>query len=237
MTAAVFECSIERVEQVGDEVKLFFLTKPEGFSFTPGQFCILSFDESFAESRAYSLASIPSDAFLLFGVKRHGEFSSRLHAMKEGARLFVKGPFGTYTLKRAKTKDLAFLAGGVGVTPFLGMIRQALEEGREGRLLLIYSVRTPHEIVQKEMIDSLAKKGAEDGQGPFRVVYVFTREAPSGEPVGRLDIDRLREVVSGFTLAETSFFVCGPKPFIASCKEMLSTLGTPPEHIIIESWG
>src|SRR5271168_56180 len=129
----------------------FYFDKPDGFQFEAGQFVnftLLGPGETDLEgnTRALSIASAPHERNLMVAMRlRTTAFKRTLNSLPLGTELLLQGPFGSMTLPRNTTRPEVLLAGGIGITPFRNLIRNAAESLSPRRLFLFYSVRVPEE--------------------------------------------------------------------------------------------
>ncbi len=129
----------------------FHFLKPAGFQFKAGQsmnVALIDPPETDAKgnSRACSIVSAPSEDTLAIATRlRDIAFKRVLRTMPEGAKLQLRGPAGQFTLDDGGTGPAVFLAGGIGITPFVSMLRQAAHDGLARKLYLFYSNRRPED--------------------------------------------------------------------------------------------
>jgi predicted ferric reductase len=187
------------------------LEAPAGrpFHFLPGQFQFLRFLDSSLPSQEhpFTIASSPSrpDRITLT-IKASGDFTSLIDRIKVGDRATVHGPFGRFSHDLHPDEgDMVFVAGGVGITPLMSMLR-AMRDRREPRqVTLIYASRKLDDILFILELFSL-----EAGQYPYlKVIYVLS-QPPSwwtGE-TGRINASKLDQWCGG--LADKAFYLCCP---------------------------
>jgi ferredoxin-NADP reductase len=110
-------------------------------------------------TRAFSLASAPFESELMIGIRmRDTAFKRLLRRGSLGMSLKVEGPSGSFVLHRKVEKPAVFLAGGIGITPFLSIIRQATHENAAHQLYLFYSNRRPEDTAFLEILAQTAKQ-------------------------------------------------------------------------------
>jgi ferredoxin-NADP reductase/uncharacterized protein YcbX len=229
------------VESVRDEtetVKTFRLRHPsEGslpFHFRPGQFLTVSMaDGRESLQRCYTIASSPSETgFCEITVKREGVGSAALHdRLTAGSRLAVSGPMGRFIFDGERSDEIVLIAGGVGVTPLMSKIRYLVGRKWAGRIDLIYSVKTPRDIIFGKELVVLQRSF------PALKVHVTVT---GGDHVwtgarGRLSADFIRVAVPD--IAGRTVHVCGPTAMAASVQHILHQLGVEPSRIEVESFG
>ncbi|WP_207206620.1 2Fe-2S iron-sulfur cluster-binding protein [Methylovirgula ligni] len=229
------------VESTRDEtatVKTFRLRHPGGadipFRFLPGQFLTLSLDRG-AEvlQRCYTIASSPSEpGFCEITVKREGLGSGLLHeSLAPGSHLAVSGPLGRFTFDGENSDEIVFIAGGVGITPLMSKIRYLTGRNWQGRIDLIYSVRTPRDIIFRDELDALQRAH------PALKVHLTVTAPDEGwtGARGRLSETFIRAAVPD--IAHRTVHICGPTAMAAAAQQMLHHLGVEASHIEIEAFG
>lgn len=182
------------------------------------------------DEHPFSIASAPADRTKLsFIIKAFGDFTSRLGGIAPGAKAYVDGPYGHLTLAHHKAEGVALLAGGVGIAPLLGILRQMQASHDRRPAILVYGNRSRAQIV---LADELAALTASLN---LKVVHVLSE--PDAEWTGRrglLDEALLRELF-GFDGAERwCYLLCGPQAMMESCEGSLLGLGIPARQIVSE---
>jgi ferredoxin-NADP reductase len=147
MTA--YETRLEGREEIAEGTMAFHFDKPAGFSFKAGQAVALELTDPPAgdgqSQRTFSLVSAPFENTLVVATRmRDSAFKRALKALPVGARMKLEGPFGDLTLGDA-ARPAVFIAGGIGITPFMSMLRQAGQDRSPHRLFLVYSNRRPED--------------------------------------------------------------------------------------------
>ena len=114
---------IKEIKEVAELTKSFVLEKPENFVYEPGQhvFIELSIDNG----KPFSLASSPHEDVLEFAtiIRDSSEWKQELNDKQEGDELILSGPYGAFKYEDSE-KDISFIAGGIGITPFIGILRK-----------------------------------------------------------------------------------------------------------------
>jgi ferredoxin-NADP reductase len=153
-----------------------------------------------------------------------------LAALAVGARVEMHGPWGLFVLKPAAHHVL--IAGGIGVTPFVSMIREAALSSADMQITLIYSNRTVDEAAYLDELQQIAA-----AHPNIRVIPTCTRESPSGwmGERGRIDAAMLHRAVPDHRDAD--YLMCGPDDFMVSMREILVASGVDSKRIKQESFG
>jgi ferredoxin-NADP reductase len=175
------------------------------------------------------MASTPAEEGLLFGTKdSDSAFKKTLREMPLGGEITLEEPKGVLALPEDTDQPLALLAGGIGITPFRAMIRQALDEGTGHRITLFYSNRKPEEALFLEELQEW-----ESGAETLEIVATMTRmhlsDRPWDGPTGRLNPDLIQTRLAAWK--EALFILSGPPPMVDAMAAVLSELGVDPARI------
>src|SRR6184192_4674152 len=151
MAKEILEMPVDTAIMELPDTKTIRLKWPDGHSpdFKTGQFITLYWPDTTNYKRAYSLSSCALDrGFYEVTVKRDGKMGTRIvDWCKPGDRMFVIPPTGRFLPVYEPNKHLICIAGGSGVTPFRGFVREATRRQLETRLTVLYSVRTTNDII------------------------------------------------------------------------------------------
>lgn len=238
MAKPIVEMVVEKVIQELPDTKTLRLKWPEGYQveFKTGQFITLAWPDRPGYKRAYSLSSCALDrGFFEITVKRDGKMGTRIVDWAEvGDRLLVLPPTGRFLPVFEADRHLICIAGGSGVTPFRGYVREATWRKLETRITILYSVRTTHDIIFHHEFQMLEKQNPH-----FRFLVTCTRLAPE-DPWpgrrGRITADWVKEQVTD--LAKSVFYACGPNPLVEAAEKLvLEELHVPKDQMKTEKWG
>lgn len=206
-----------------------------GFRYLPNQFVGLGLhgvDDPWGPVRRFSLSSSPTeaDAIAITSKMTGSPYKEKLNALEAGEFVEVRGPIGDFVLE--EDRPAVMIAGGIGITPFRGMIRYAADRHLPGPIVLVYSARTPEEFAFRGELDRIAV----EWRG-LQVSYTVTRPAQSEAswdgPVGRIDAALLRQATAG--LDAPAFYVCGlPRMVNEVGSRLVRELGVSPEDIRVE---
>lgn len=198
----------------------------------------LSAPDGYQAQRSYSVASPPERVGTIdLTVERldDGEVSGYLHdVLVVGDQLEVRGPIGGYFVWEARHGGpLLLVAGGSGVVPLAAMVRHRAATGSRVPVRLLYSVRTPADIIYAAEWAQRAARG--DG---LAILYAFTRSAPPGWAgyTRRIDVAMLRDVATGLG-GTVQAYICGPTAFVEVAANGLVEVGVPAALIRTERFG
>lgn len=209
-------------------IKTIRIVRPDGFDFTAGQFMPVRIRVDGRElTRCYSISSAPAvQGYLEISVKRQGVVSNALHATaRPGSLLTIRQAAGSFTFPAGDDRPIVLIAGGIGVTPLMSMLRHAVmtEPGRP--ISLLYGVHTECDFAFRDEIECLARRHPQ-----FRLrLAAATGTTTSRVYPGRIDASLLKAIVPD--LAHSISFVCGPTPMIESMKALLANEGVPASQI------
>lgn len=200
-----------------------------GARFHPGQYAEWTIPADSADSRGnrryFTISSSPTEKEMMLGVKFYpspSAYKKLLAAYVSGKTVLAGSIAGDFTLPRNKEKKLAFIAGGIGVTPFRSMVKYLLDTKEMRNIVMIYSNKSEGEIAYRDVFDA-----AQATNTGFRIVYTLSdsvRPDWTGER-GRVDTAMLERVVPDWR--ERTFYISGPHGMVAGSKDMLLKLGVP----------
>lgn len=225
--------------EVATGTMAFYFVKPQGFTYQAGQFVELTLldpPETDAEgnSRAFTLASAPYEDDLMIATRmRDTAFKRVLKTLPLGSELQLDGPFGNLTLAPDRARPAAFLAGGIGITPFRSMALQAAREKLSQPLYLFYSNRRPEDAAFLDELQALARQNRS-----FTLVATMTEMAQSRQPwtgkTGYLDKTMLAQALG--SLPGLVYYIAGPPGLVKGMRKMLEEAGVESKSIHAEEF-
>src|SRR4051812_2673268 len=121
-------------ENIAEATEAFYFTHPADFAYQAGQSIDLTID---GMTSAFSLCSAPYEEFLSIATRmRESDYKNALKSMDPGKELMIEGPFGSMTLHNDVSKKAVFLVGGIGITPFYSIIKNANKEKLPHKIFL-----------------------------------------------------------------------------------------------------
>ncbi|MFC4621472.1 ferredoxin--NADP reductase [Comamonas nitrativorans] len=217
----------------------FHFSKPAGFGFKPGQACDLILpgqaQNNGADTRhAFSIVSAPHEDELVFATRmRDSPFKRALAQLQPGTTMELDGPFGSLTLHKKAERAAVFIAGGIGITPFMSMVRHAAHSHSTQPLVLLYSNRRPEDAAFLTELQALAAAHA-----PLRLIATMTDMAHATQPwdgaTGAIDSALLQKIANG--LDAPIFYVSGPPPMVAALRDTLEATGIDEDDVRSEEF-
>ncbi len=222
---------------VAEGTMAFRLSKPEEFVFKAGQAVTLELIDPPAEdgqgSRTLSLVSAPFEHELMLATRmRDSAFKRALKALPDGAGIRIDGPFGDLTLGDAG-RPAALIAGGIGITPFMSMLRQAAKDPSPQRLFLAYSNRRPEDAAFLDELQGLERRNKQ-----FRLMATMTDMSKSAREwsgeTGIVDAAMLKRLVGD--LAAPTYYIVGPPAMVEAMQQTLAGAGVAADQIRTEEF-
>jgi ferredoxin-NADP reductase len=231
-TETTIATTLRSRETVAEGTMAFHFDKPEGFGFKPGQAIDLVLGE---HRHAFSLVSAPSENELVIATRmRESEFKRALKATAVGGAVGIDGPFGSLTLHKDPTRAAILIAGGIGITPYMSMLRQATADRLAHRIVLIYSVRRPSDAAFLDELRDLAARNAN-----FKLVVTVTQPETAGQgwkgETGHIDAAMLARVKREFA-PRPVHYLAGPPAMVAALRQVLEGAGVDEDDIRAEEF-
>lgn len=226
-------------EEIAVGTMAFHFEKPAGFSFKPGQAIDLILmnppsTEAASGRHAFSLVSAPFQSTLTIATRlRDSAFKRALQALPIDSPAGLEGPFGSLTLHSNRERPAVFIAGGIGITPFMSILRQAARDELPQRLILLYSNRRPEDAAFLAELQELERCNRN-----FRLVATMTEMHKSslawqGE-TGLID----RDLVIGVSkdLTAPIYYIAGPPSMVADLRQTLARAGINDDDVRSEEF-
>lgn len=220
--------------KVSQETFLFTFKKPSNFTFKAGQYCdfyLPSVPKSDTETgiRSLSLANAPWEENLTVIIRfRPTTFKHKLLSLNISDPVEFSGPNGTLILPDAIDKrSLVFLAGGIGITPFFSLIKQAQKQNFPQPIHLFYSNATPATAVFLQELNTIRSP-------KFKLILTMTRDPFWSGLRGRINSDLLKKLLPNFS--NNIFYIAGAPTMVADLKQLLKSLGVKNQSLRTEDF-
>ncbi|HVT76047.1 MAG TPA: ferredoxin reductase family protein [Acidimicrobiales bacterium] len=190
----------------------------------PGQFFLWRFmtPDGWSRAHPFSLSAAPRSDVLRITVKALGDDTERIATVPVGTRVFAEGPYGTFTSRRRQRRRVAFIAGGIGITP----LRALLDEVRpDTDAVLVYRAADETDIAFRRELEMFSERRG------VRVQYVVGPEIGDDE-TDKLGIPALRALVPD--IASRDVYVCGPPGMVDAVRRRLRRLRVADRQIHFE---
>jgi ferredoxin-NADP reductase len=216
---------LKEIQQISDRVYNYIFQPDRPFNFLPGQYMEWTLADvpydSRGNRRTFTIASSPTESEVHVGLKYYepaSTYKAAFYRMRPGDHVYASQLAGNFTIQGNEKQKLAFVAGGIGITPFRSMIKYLADANIHCDVTLLYVVSDPHEFAYVTELQEATKVGV-------KVVPVVTNlsyQAP-GVVTAKLSRDLLSQTVPDY--AERTFYISGSSPMVDAAKEHLGQLG------------
>lgn len=203
-----------------------------GLDYDAGQFVWLNLGNSPFSNREnpFSISSAPgSGRNLRFLIKELGDLTRSLGSIPKGTRAYIDGPHGNLTVNGRDVPGIGLVAGGIGVAPLIGILRQLAIDDDPRPRVLVYADRTPEQFAHLEELEILAR----DARTEVFLVVADPPEGWTGE-TGFVDRAMLDRMFGTPERRDWLFVLCGPPPMLTSVERALGDIGVPAGRILTE---
>jgi ferredoxin-NADP reductase len=221
--------TVRSVKQETPRVKSFTFELPMWVPHMPGQHydVRLTAPDGYQAQRSYSIASSPLDKGTIeLTIDRldEGEVSGYFHeVVAEGDQVELRGPFASYFVWRGQ-EPVLLIGGGSGVVPLMAMLRHRRRTMPELDMRLVYSVRTPEEVIYADELGD-------------ETVLTYTRSAPDGWAGHSGRIDSSLIAAAGGDARASTVFICGSNGFVEAAGALVLEAGADPSRVLTERFG
>lgn len=220
--------TLRRIEKAAAGAYDFVFRPDHRLAFSAGQYLEWTLPTEAADSRGnrryFTLASAPNDDEIRLGVKfspQGSAFKRGLAQMRPGDQMVASQLAGSFVLPRNSDTKLAFIAGGIGITPFRSMLADLLARGEKRDIVVLYGAAKLDEVAYPGVLDA----ASEQLGIPTYLVLADASEALPGEDTGFIDAAMIRRRVPDF--AERTFYVSGPNGMVRAVRKALRSLSVP----------
>ena len=177
----------------------------------------------------FSIADSPARPGLSLIIKEAGDFTGAIGSLAPGTPIGIDGPYGEFTLDQHSGDAVVLLAGGVGIAPVMGILRDLVARRDPRPVRLAYAAGVPANFA------CLSEIAAAQQELDLKVMLISEVDAVGWSGlVGRLSPDRLRDLVDGLDPQRAVALICGPGPMVTAISDGLLDLGFPMNKIVYE---
>lgn len=220
--AKFYDYSVASIKHKNDIIELHLEPKEKPIAFLPGQFAFVKLDSDgvLGQSHPFSISSAPSQTQLRFSIKQLGDYTSALSQARVGQSVKIDAPYGSFSDEVVKNNRQVWVAGGIGVTPFLSMAA-SLDDSRQ--VDMYYSVKDDQEAVYLSELNKVAANHKN-----FSIKLINTTKS------GFLTAESI--VAECQNLQDAAFLVCGPPAMMKSLRAQLRKSGVRNSNIHTEEF-
>lgn len=226
-------------EQVSKDAFAFYFKREVNFEFLPGQYVRMYLPgtniDGRGDLRPFTIASSPLEKEHIIIVTRiiQSAFKKRFSELTSGEKVKFYGPMGGFVLHEEEKSEQVFLAGGIGITPFLSMISYVDEKKLPLKIALFVSFSTVGDVIYKDKLEEIAQRNQN-----IKAVYTITKPEESKLPwsgeTGRISEALIKKHVT--SPLEPLYYIVGPPQMVSAMEELVSTMGVPTQRILIENF-
>lgn len=211
---------IGKVNETQD-VKTFIFRPQTNLGWKAGQYLIYFLPHKNQDLRGkmrfFTVSSAPfeENVHITTRIEKTGgsSFKKELNSLRIGDEIEAKGPDGDFFLKNIK-KEYVFIAGGIGITPFISILRQLNRDKKSFNVNLLYANRSWENIPFKKELEEIAAK-----RKTLKIRYFISPE--------KID----KKVLKSYVIKKRVFYISGPEPMVETFEKILSDLGVPANRL------
>jgi predicted ferric reductase len=197
--------------------------------YKPGQFMMLQLKRNgvVSEPHPFTISSSPTSKRLSVTIKDVGDFTSTVNRTRPSEAAYIDMPYGVFSFLSSSADSFVFIAGGIGITPFMSMLRYMRDRKTRHKVVLLWANRAEEDILFKEELAAMEQENSS-----LKIVHVLSRQDSWEGEKGHVDSERLKKFVSDF--GKPVFFICGPPAMMRAVKSALRNLGIPAKNVRME---
>jgi ferredoxin-NADP reductase len=225
-----FETKFQEIIPRTHDVTSYRFPRPEGFEYKAGQFFFVTLRQGGKElSKHFSFSSSPTEKDHIEFTKKFTdhEYSMALKAVKVGDWARIDAPYGQFTFEGEYPK-IALLGGGIGITPFKSLCKNATDKHLTSKITLFYGCRTEADFVFRREFEEMR------AQNPnLRLVLIVNEPTSRWKgPVGVITAEMIKQQLPDYK--ETVFYTCGPPGMVKAMENLVANLGLPKTQLKLE---
>jgi predicted ferric reductase len=200
--------------------------KGKTFKYNPGQFMFIQLKRNgrLSSAHPFTISSSPTRENLSITPKKLGDFTATIRDTAVGDSAYIDGPYGVFSFVQHDYGEMVFIAGGIGITPFISMLRFMQDLNLDQKVTLFWVNRTEKQLCFRDELEELQQE-----LPFFKVVLVMTDQADWQGEKGHLSAQMLSDSLDN--LDNKGFFVCGPAAMSRAAITELRAAGVPQSSI------
>ena len=223
----IFETKLQEVIPRTHDVTSFRFSRPTDLNYKPGQFMFVTLKQDEKElSKHFSFSSSPTEKDHIEFTKKltDHEYSLALKSVKVGDWARIDAPYGQFTFEGEYPK-ITLLGGGIGITPFMSICKNATDESLNSKITLFYGCRTEKDLTFKKELEALAEKNKN-----LKLVLMINEPTTQWKGVtGIINAEIVKQHLPDYK--ENIFYTCGPPPMVEAMEKLVLNLGLPKENL------
>jgi glycine betaine catabolism B len=222
-----FETTIKEIIPRTADVSSFRFPRPADLSYKPGQFFFVTIKQDEKELiHHFSFSSSPTelDHFEFTKKFTENEYSLSLKAAKVGDWVRIDAPYGQFTFEGEHSK-IALIAGGIGITPFISMCKNATDKKLNSKITLFFGCKTQSDIAFYKELEAMQQQNSN-----LDIHFIVTQPSLDWKgATGIISAEMIRQELPDFK--ENVFFTCGPPAMVKAMETIIQSLGLSEEQM------
>ncbi len=228
------ELSFEQKRKEAKDIYSYIFSGKKNMRFSAGQYMEWTLPMARADTRGnrryFTISSSPTEDALMFTIKQptpRSSFKAGLDELKEGDKMLAYQLEGSFMLPKDSGQKLAFIAGGIGVTPFRSIIKHLVDSKQKRDIILLYSANSADELAFSDLFKQTQSVG-------ITAHYAVSGEKPKSWLgfSGQVDSKMIKAAVPDYK--ERTFYISGPYGFVTVIRQELLKMGLPRRNIITD---
>ena len=212
------------------DVTSYRFPRPPELNYKPGQFFFVALKQNGKElNKHFSFSSSPTETGFIEFTKRltDHEYSMALKAAKVDDWARIDGPYGAFTFEGEYPK-IVLLAGGIGVTPFMSICKNATDKQLQSKITLFLGCRTPNDIPFRQELETMQQANKN-----LKLHFVVNQPTPDWKgATGVITADMIQKELPDYK--DNIFYCCGPPGMVAAMEKLIDTIGLPKAQLKLE---
>jgi ferredoxin-NADP reductase len=225
-----FETKIQDIIPRTTDITSFRFPRPVDLNYKPGQFFFVALKQEGKElNKHFSFSSSPTEAGFIEFTKRltDHEYSMALKAAKVGDWARIDGPYGEFTFDGEYPK-IALLAGGIGVTPFISICKNATDKHLPSQITLFLGCRTENDIPFLQELEEM-----QQSNGNLKLHFVVNQPGPDWKgATGIITADMIQKELPDYK--DNIFYCCGPPGMVTAMGKLIDSIELPKTQLKLE---
>lgn len=220
---------IEIIPRTAD-VASFRFPRPSELTYKPGQYFFVTIKQGDRElTKHFSFSSSPTDKDHFEFTKKFTdhEYSMALKAAKVSDWTRIDAPYGQFTFEGEYPK-IALLAGGIGITPFISICKNATDKRMNSKITLFYGCRTENDIAFKQELEKMQEQNKN-----LKIVFMVNEASSQWKgATGVINAEMIKRELPDYK--DNIFYVCGPPPMVKAMETLIESIGLPKNQLKLE---
>jgi ferredoxin-NADP reductase len=218
-------------KETKDIITIFLSPQGKNLAYQAGQYVAVYLDKNDnIPGKFYTISSSTSEKHLTLSIKKIGQFSSSLHNLKAKDPVYLSGPYGWFYPEK-EMNNVVFLAAGIGVTPFLSIMKDYANRNIKKEIDLYYTNKTFQDIAFYEDLNKLTR------DNPWRIRYYLTQDTTKHKLVSKYQRINIKDINDDLaSLKNKNYYICGPISFVSDMRKQLKKFKVKEARIFTESF-